>query len=259
MTMRSLKYRLTLGILAIAACGSPQIEAQAQRRPDDVTLVGNLRSNEWPKRRKALDAVVALSPSQRTSYVVEAVAQELKRVQDVFDHGGRLAPVEAGDETDWDYYSDLVDIACASSDPVVIPPLVEAIGMGHPAIDAVARFGGAALPALLAAHARRKEPEFASMTLYALTLMVQRHRELTSVERNSIGTVALQHLKGRQYSVVVRRAIELSGNLRDPSHVPILQTIQRSHSAVEAGLQLVDPQGFNQLPAQAAAALARIH
>jgi hypothetical protein len=222
-------------------------------------LVDQLQSQRWSERRDTVTHLLAIPARDRSPSVIESVVKEIVRLQAAPDLG--IAEVPRGEDLEaaWQYYADLVKIACGSTNPMVIEPLVKAVKMGNPVSDALARFGDAAAPQLLAAVKDRKEdPDLALMSLFTFRMMLERNPTLAPESREGIAALARRHLTGRQISVVVGRALDVAGELKDPTFVPALTRIEQAHSAEEAGLVLLDGAAFEIVRARARAALDRL-
>lgn len=254
-----------IGEVAVSLCLllslTPSYLSAAQKPvPDQQALVSQLTNPDWLRRRDAATRILAISAADRSPILMDAVIDEISRLQTLRDLGVAEVPKGADSEAAWEYYADLVDVACDSTDPRAIPVLANTLDMGHPVIDALARFGAPAVPSMLAALANHPRPEFDEAAMYSFRLLVHAHPDLPANLRMGISAVARQHLTGRQISVEVGRAIDLAAVLKDHETTRMLQAIASAKTARDSGLDLVDSVGtkrdpFVALRQQAVAAL----
>jgi hypothetical protein len=245
--------------MALVVTGPPVAPGQADAI-DQSAISAQLVSGDWSARRAAATRIGAIPASKREPVIIQAVANELTRLQQLGDLGMSQLPPNVGRESAVDYYNDLVDVAADATDPVVIRPLANALAMGHPVIDALARFGDDAVPEMLAALKVHPRPEFDSSAMYGFRLLVTAHRDLPASSRSAIAAVARQHLVGSQFSLQVSRAIDLAAVLKDPVALRMLEAIARANSPKDVGLILIDSASpkinvFENIRRQAAAAL----
>jgi len=94
--------------------------------------------------------------------------------------------------------------------------------------------------------------------LAGLRLIVEQHTNLSRSARTSIAVLVRQRLRGRQYSVVVRTAIDLAAALRDPETTAMVSAIASAADPAAVGLSLLDQVApFENLRAAAAGAAPR--
>jgi hypothetical protein len=231
----------SLAFALVSSVGGP---ARAWQTPiDQDKLVGQLMSQRWTERRAGVTAILDVPVAQRSSVLIRGVVRELSRLQGQPDTGYSEVPAGLDTEAGWEYYSDLVSIISESDDPIVIAPLVRAVGMGNPAVSSLARFGEAAVPELLAEVNRRNAPNYALMALRGFREILEQHfAKLSKASLSGIAALARRHLTGRQISAVVGRAIDVAGLLRDESLRSDLLRIERSSTPDQAGLALLDTQ-----------------
>lgn len=217
------------------AQGQPTVGQEQQRE-----LAARINSSEWKVRRAALTDIASIIPGKRQPGLVAAVVLELERLNGLPDIGAKEVPRNSDDEEAWTYYADIVSVVSGSSDPVAIRPLADALGMGRPAVDALARFGERAVPDILKAVDRHTAPDFRYMAIYTFRLMLEQHTPLGAQSRLAISGLVRQHLTGRQFFRQVIQAIDVAGLLKDSGAIRMVSMIAAANTAEEVGLTIVD-------------------
>jgi hypothetical protein len=179
---------------------------------------------------------LTIPAKDRAPELVASVVKELGRVQATLNQPRAAESAENA----WSYYGDLLSIASASPDPVVIDALIQAVDVGQPVVGALAKFGNAAAPKLIAKVMSRNDAGFLISGIWALYLLVEKTPGLASSSRKQIMAICLERLTGRQHSAVVRRAIGLAKTLKDPALIPPLSRIAGAQTIAEAGITFLD-------------------
>jgi hypothetical protein len=210
--------------------------------PDQEALAARLASKQWSVRREAASEILQIPAERRSPMLVTAVLNEVDRLQTLPGVGSLEVPKDITDrETGWDYYVDLMEVVCASNDPVVIPTIVKALDMGSPVTEALVRFGDAAAPQMFSAiQLKSHVPDFVMMGLHIFRRMLERHEDLSHQTRAGIEQLTEQYLSGRQYSFMLESAIDLAGALKEPRFRPVLTKIAEARTFEEAGLDVMD-------------------
>jgi hypothetical protein len=260
--------------IGIYAAGSPvgwSVYAQSQEAPPNPDgIASRLESPDVLTRFAAAFELERLPESAMTPALLGAVVRELHRFYQ--DPSAYIAALPANADTgEWmtDYGRALFMVAAKSTDPIVIPVLVESVGngAGRPVFEALARFGPAAAGPLLQEIERRgnRDSSYASDALFALRVIVDKSSTLTPDLRDGMAKMAMQHLSGRQFPSTVEFAIDLAIALRDPQLTTAVTLLATSQSAADTGLVLygsdlpnkIDP--FVRVRTYAAAAIAKIN
>jgi hypothetical protein len=245
-------------VLLTTSLGSGGSAAQSSSS-EQKTLATQLQSRSWNVRREAVTKILAIAPSERLPVLVENVVRELTRLQGLPGEGAGEVPRGSDLESSFEYYADLVEIASSSENPIVIEPLVRAIQTGGPAFIALARFGDAAAPQLLAAaRARKADPDFVWSSLITFRMMIEQHPMLSASSRVGIAALARDSLIGTRHTAVLQRAIEVVVALRDVTFVPDLTRIAEARSSDDAGLVLVGGATFESIRTLAKRALSKL-
>jgi len=195
-------------------------------------LVRALSSADEYERREAIRYIRTNLPAeQRGSLVEQALAKELERVNEAVRK--RIEADRAGmplnDAFPEEYYAELVGLVSQSSNPVVLPPLVGALGTGTIVQKGIAKFGDEAVPHVVKI-ARLKvglvttgapgdvPPHVVSGALKTLVLLLEQpDKPLTTHSRATIEKVAYERLTGRQEGGVVAAACQLAIATRAPA------------------------------------------
>lgn len=243
----------------VLACSLAHGVAGAQTsRAHQQSLITQLHSRSWNVRREAVTKILAIPPPERLSILVENVVRELARLHELPGEGADEVPRGSDHASSFEYYADLVEVASSSENPIVIEPLVRAIQTGGPAFVALARFGDAAAPQLLAAtRARKADPDVVWSSLITLRMMIERHPTLSASSRVGIADLARDNLIGTRHTAVLQRAIEVVVALRDVTFVPDLTRIAEARSSEDAGLVLMGGATFESIRTLANRALSK--
>jgi hypothetical protein len=221
---------------------SPAPNQEPPPNPDGIAT--RLESPDVLTRFAAAAELKWLPESAITPPLLGAVVRELHRVYQ--DPSAYIAALPANADTgEWmtEYVASLFMAAATSTDPIVIPALVESVGngAGRPVFEALARFGPAAAGPLLQEIERRgnKDSSYASDALFALRVIVEKSGTLTQDQRDGMAKLAMRHLSGRQFPSTVEFAIDLAIALRDPQLTKAVTLLATSQSAADTGLILV--------------------
>lgn len=211
----------------------------AQRTAEEqLRLARQITTGTEAQRQAAAQGIVTIPSHTLRPELLAAIVSELNRyhLEDrsraEMLRSGRKLPA-AGEER-FAYYSDLLDVACKSQNPIFIEPLIEAVGTGHPVVDALAAFGDQAVPSLVKVARDSTDPGDAESALYALRLAVERGVQMSGATKAPMAGIARGRLSGTQNLVVAVRAMELAVALNDPEGIELVR-----HFSSEAPLGLL--------------------
>jgi hypothetical protein len=214
-----LQRRWGVPILVLLVAG---FAASAQRRAfvADGVLIARLSDPMFAVREATVAHILRMKHEERGPALYRALAQELTRVNGLSSdatrrrHAGESLPATPRLA---EYRGALIELVAASTDPSVLPGLLEALDSGPLAVRAIARFGRAALPPLQAIATQQNPLNVHSVTgaLRALALIAEKET-LSAEERKGLIDIAGARTTGYQDPLTVGAACELAVALRDP-------------------------------------------
>jgi hypothetical protein len=207
-----------LVVLLALMSGQGGVSVQSQWQE---ALAVRLRTGTVEERLAAVGQVLRIPSQDRAPALVQALADELSRVN-ALSEKRRVRPGVV--DSEWDTvgigedYGMLVEANARTGEPVAeaLPALVGALGTGKLATDAVARFGSAALPQVLAAL---NDADAAALTRSGAAIAIHtmlRDGRLGNPDRERVVTAVRDILSWPQHVIVYGASIDLAvatGNL----------------------------------------------
>jgi hypothetical protein len=229
--MKMLTARPWLFVVAIVALAPAVSTGRAQMQPvDQEILARQLLGSDVLDRRGALEAARKLGPGMDAS-LRRALFTALEREGRM--HSQRYHAVKRGESVkeleDAEFIGALTRVTAGLRDPRAIRGLVEALGTGAIVTNALADFGEAAAPDVLAVvMSTASVPDAVGHGLITLRFMVEGQplRPLSVATLSDIRRAAKQRLTGRQpFVTTIWRAIDLALVLEDPELTTIVKLI----------------------------------
>lgn len=214
-----IKTILALTVAALMPCG-----AWAQVGSSGVDLAARLTAGSPIDRTLAVDEFLRLAPEKRSPSLWPILAAELTALNDEAARRRGLlmsgAKVERYSEADGfgTYQGRLVEALSQWDQPDAIPALIGAIETGNRVVQALVRFGDAAVsPVATLALSDDAPIEQRSSAVYCLQRMVESGQSLSGTSRARIRDVASHHLTTSRYWALVMYAAELAIATKDPT------------------------------------------
>lgn len=239
-------------VMVLSGCpavkGAGQLVEQGARVPQS-SLVYWLEQETQAEREALVAHVRRLPAGERGAEVEQALAAELSRLNG--ERRRRLAAEASGtafrEDFPAEYHAAPIEVVGGSTDPAVIPSLVEALDTGWMVRRALARFGEAAVPPVLDV-ARGRGPdgseasaEMVTGALSTLQLILEaRAGRLRPLLEADIVEAVHHLLSGRQHWTVLRAACGVALATGDTHLKTRADRLAHDPRAV-AGLGVTDP------------------
>lgn len=226
----------TIVHLAVILAGS-EVEAQANRTAglDQGELAERLMSEDASVRRSAFYESLSIPPEEVGAELTGSLVQLLQDMNAVVS-GALASGVPLDTVEDPSFIAALSRRVAELGDPSSIAPLARAIYGGVAVSEALARFGRAALPAVLeVVEGRQNHYDLVNHGLQTLSLLLEQHDEsafLSSLEVEAIVDAVEFRLIQPEYFTTLWAAIDLAGRLGAPRLLSLIQAIVDDEEAV---------------------------
>ena len=224
--MRGTMIAVALAALAVAPAAAQ--EAGPTEREAAVLLA----EGDWRERIEGLEVALELGPRASPELrlaVIDAAWAEMR--------GETNSPPES--EAIFEYWHAVAGLR----DPRAIPLLVEVVGNGSNAVNALADFGAEALPAVIAAVSDPGEDQSRVRGGLSVLRFLLEDGVLTAGQVERVRPVVPERLSGSQDSGVVRAAVRLALALGDPELRVTVERIADDRAAAGALVSPLLPSG----------------
>jgi hypothetical protein len=198
------------------------------------TLRAILTDGSRQEREAAVKEIALIPPPQRNRETWIALGLEVGRLK--ADNRVRKRALITGDPVDppsdeGEPLFQLIDLLTESQDPIVLPALVQCIGNGNRAMDAVAAFGEQAVANVIAMSS--DDP---SAALRVLTKMLEKstRHPLSTASRRQVIEIARQRLSDAREPAPFLTAIDLAVATGDISLIQRVQSFASNEATIRA-------------------------